>query len=192
MCPSENCGCDSRVTALRLPIAGNSLYLYCPSELAPPSQQFAVCGDCPSGFTGNGMNGCTKIDECARFNADAVCDDDTVCENTMGSFTCSECPTGRVGDGRVSEGGCRDCASQPHCSLVHCTEDDSFQCLQCADAFGVIQTQRAGEGNGQCRSCAVASSDAREFTNATATAIESVLHSVEPFVIEWSNCAKER
>jgi hypothetical protein len=59
-----------------------------------------ACETCMPGFSGSP---CTDIDECKQ--QPAVCDALTQCTNTPGSFTCSACPAGYVGDGKA---GCKD------------------------------------------------------------------------------------
>ena len=186
-CPSENCGCDRLVTAERATsLVGNSFYLDCPSELAGPDQQFAVCGDCPDGYSGNGLVGCTETDECSYDLTEAVCDPITACENTAGGFICSSCPTGFFGDGTVALGGCTQCGELQRCSLVHCADAGDIACLQCDEGFGAAG---ALEEEG-CSSCTAATADGAglPFTNETAAAIENEMLAVQPFLIEWQNC----
>lgn len=52
------------------------------------------------GFEGNGKR-CEDVDECAEGTH--VCSDDAVCENLLGSFSCT-CNDGFIGDGQT----CRD------------------------------------------------------------------------------------
>ncbi len=70
-----------------------------------------VCGDCPSGYTGNGLTGCTDVNECLVNNGG--CDLLTTCSNTVGGFSCGACPSGYTGSGGS---GCLDideCAVSP-------------------------------------------------------------------------------
>ena len=75
---------------------------------------------CLSGYEGNATLGvCADIDECsvATANAgsssnstttiDGYCTAESVCVNTVGSFTCN-CPDGYTGDGLVGGTGCTD------------------------------------------------------------------------------------
>lgn len=52
-----------------------------------------VC-QCPPGFSGNPINQCNDIDECAKPDS---CGLGAVCKNLPGSYTC-ECPEGTIPD----------------------------------------------------------------------------------------------
>lgn len=104
---------------------------------APPS--------CPSGFERVGAN-CVDVDECAQ-PALNDCDEEAVCTNTAGSFTCA-CPAGWSGDGKACtpacEPGCGEgatCAREDGASVCTCPEgyalDAARNCVdvdECQDA----------------------------------------------------------
>lgn len=83
-CLSNNGGCDARVACTN-------------------TEGSFSCGECPTGFSGNGQTGCSDINECDTSNG--RCDPLTTCTNTVGSRTCGSCPAGYEGDGRS---GCQD------------------------------------------------------------------------------------
>ena len=57
-----------------------------------------TCGPCPSGYTGNGTDGCFDIDECADSNLNN-CHDNAFCTNDPpGGYTCT-CNGGYEGNG---------------------------------------------------------------------------------------------
>jgi hypothetical protein len=76
----------------------------------------AVC-TCASGYTGDGIDDCSDIDECATSTDD--CAAEATCTNTTGSFECA-CNTGFAGDGRA-------CADVDECA------DSTANCHQNAD-----------------------------------------------------------
>ena len=53
----------------------------------------AICGACPSGYSGTGSTSCVDINECAVNNGGCA----QVCTNTTGAFTCS-CNSGSVAE----------------------------------------------------------------------------------------------
>ena len=55
-----------------------------------------VCGNCPSGYTGDGTTGCVDINECTVGTF--VCDANATCANTSGDYDCV-CNSGYVGNG---------------------------------------------------------------------------------------------
>jgi len=83
-CSSNNGGCDPLTQCINL-------------------DGSHTCGDCPSGYNGNGTTGCSDINECSSNNGG--CDPLTSCTNTPGSRTCSACPSGYSGTGAT---GCMD------------------------------------------------------------------------------------
>ncbi|XP_071787824.1 cubilin-like isoform X2 [Asterias amurensis] len=81
------------------------------------------CGNCPTGYTGNG-NQCTDIDECLSNNGGCSVSPLVQCINNAGSRQCGSCPVGYVGDGvtcifvgicNQDNGGCS--------SFATCTEN---------------------------------------------------------------------
>lgn len=82
------------------------------------------CGGCPNGYRGNAPSGvglehaqkykqkCEEIDECSE--GIDTCDPNANCINTLGSFKCSPCKPGFIGDGYL---GCYPgdlCTSSQH------------------------------------------------------------------------------
>lgn len=66
-CATNHGGCDPLVTCTNQ------------NGMAP------TCGACPSGYTGDGLNGCVDINECNTNNGGCG---NFACTNTNGSFTC--------------------------------------------------------------------------------------------------------
>jgi cubilin len=52
------------------------------------------CGQCPSGFVGNGFS-CADINECAENNGGCSLAPRVDCVNTRGSRSCGPCPAGK-------------------------------------------------------------------------------------------------
>ncbi len=117
----------------------------------------AVCGACPSGYTGDGESGCVDLDECATANGG--CDALTACTNTDGGRTCGACPSGYTGDG---ESGCVDideCATaNGGCdALTACTNTDGGRtCGACPSGYsgdgdsGCVDIDECVEGTDSC------------------------------------------
>eukprot|EP00056_Hartaetosiga_gracilis_P008337 m.118745 g.118745 ORF g.118745 m.118745 type:complete len:717 (+) comp12900_c0_seq3:72-2222(+) len=66
----------------------------------------ATCSSCPSGYFGDGLvdgTGCRDINECKLSEEGAlvppVCDPNALCTNTIGSFSCGDCPPEYHGTG---------------------------------------------------------------------------------------------
>ncbi|CAK1578705.1 unnamed protein product [Parnassius mnemosyne] len=78
------------------------------------------CGECPSGYEGNGYV-CYDIDECVTLpNGGCSVSPFVACHNTIGSRFCGPCPPGYLGDGvtctwigscNINHGGCHPAAS---------------------------------------------------------------------------------
>jgi hypothetical protein len=58
------------------------------------------CSACPAGYSGNGVAGCSDIDECATNNG--ACARSTSCTNTPGGHVCGDCPSGFVRSGQAA------------------------------------------------------------------------------------------
>ncbi|CAG5044806.1 unnamed protein product [Parnassius apollo] len=77
------------------------------------------CGECPSGYEGNGYV-CYDIDECVTLpNGGCSVSPFVACHNTIGSRSCGPCPSGYLGDGvtctwigscNINHGGCHPSA----------------------------------------------------------------------------------
>ncbi|XP_033105232.1 uncharacterized protein LOC117107633 [Anneissia japonica] len=106
------------------------------------------CGGCPPGYSGETPHGiglddalnnkqeCSDLDECAIGNT--ICDPLADCVNTAGSYYCSYCPSGYLGNGYI---GCTDgdyCATgASNChSNATCTSTGAgkFVC-ECNDGY---------------------------------------------------------
>jgi len=106
------------------------------------------CGGCPDGYRGNAPSGvglehaqkykqkCEEIDECTE--GIDTCDPNSNCINTLGSFKCSPCKPGFIGDGYL---GCYPgdlCASAQHTCQVNAqcssTGAGKYKCT-CRDGF---------------------------------------------------------
>ncbi|GFY69656.1 cubilin [Trichonephila inaurata madagascariensis] len=77
------------------------------------------CGQCPAGYTGNGIS-CSDINECELNNGGCSVQPFVQCSNTVGSRVCGPCPTGYVGNGvyctfvgvcNTNRGGCHPLAT---------------------------------------------------------------------------------
>ena len=103
-----------------------------------------TCGDCPSGYSGDGVNGCADINECSTNNGD--CDGLTTCTNSAGSFTCGACPSGYTGDGAS---GCNDVNE---CSTNNGDCDSLTTCSNTAGSFscGACPSGYTGDGASGC------------------------------------------
>lgn len=87
-----------------------------------------VMGDvtctCIDGFYGNGKN-CTDFDECGLMT-DECNEDDEVCKNAPGNYTCETCS-----QGWIKESGANYCSDINECSnstLFDCGEDNDLVC----------------------------------------------------------------
>ena len=63
----------------------------------------ALCGICPSGYTGDGVvsgTGCEDVNECVDTSlVNGGCSKLVTCSNVVGGRTCGACPVGYEGDG---------------------------------------------------------------------------------------------
>eukprot|EP00854_Cymbomonas_tetramitiformis_P027974 gene27974-biopygen29028 len=125
--------------------------------LEDPALGYAyVCGECPAGFTGDGI-ACADVDECAA--ATMLCDPLTDCINHIGGFNCTTCPAGYTGSGLS---GCVDvdeCAVQPGpCDpLAGCANTQGgYSCGACPEGYkgsgdaGCIDADECASQNGGC------------------------------------------
>ncbi|XP_062499001.1 fibrillin-2-like [Corticium candelabrum] len=100
------------------------------------------CGDCPSGYVGNGLV-CNDINECALATP---CAPEVTCINNVGNFVCPVCPIGYVGGNKTGRGlddantDRQVCTDVDECqinnggcdTLTSCTNTiGSFQCGPC-------------------------------------------------------------
>ncbi len=87
-----------------------------------------TCGDCPSGYTGDGTAGCLDIDECADGTDDCAAVGG-VCTNNGGGFDCA-CDTGFTGDGLTCTDDDECNLGTDNCSVdADCTNSvGSFEC----------------------------------------------------------------
>jgi hypothetical protein len=99
------------------------------------------CGKCPAGYSGNGLSGCSDINECNTNNGG--CDPLTTCTNKAGSRTCGACPSGYSGTGAT---GCTDidnCANSPCKNGGTCKDAvNDFKCT-CTGAWSGSTCQNA-------------------------------------------------
>jgi hypothetical protein len=140
-CMTNNGGCDPLTTCVNRPGS-------------------VACGDCPSGYDGNGSTGCSDINECSSGAHDCDNSPAAACSNTPGSFDC-RCPTGYEGSGHGTSGcsdinecndGTDDCDTSPAATCVN--TGGSFNCT-CPSGY-------TGSGHGSC-GC----TDINECTNGT-------------------------
>ncbi len=104
-----------------LTLAGFSIN---PSSCAPTP--------CPDGYVGSGLD-CSDENECENGNND--CDQNALCENFEGSYSCS-CPDGLTGDGVT-------CVDRDECS------DGSAECPDGAVCVNLVGTYRCEGGETQ-------------------------------------------
>jgi len=148
-CDTNNGGCDVLTTCTNTP--GNR-----------------TCGACPSGYLGNGDDGCMDINECTSDADDCDANPLAMCSNIPGAFTCA-CPSGYEGDGHGSN-GCSDineCASgNGGCDtspMVTCTNTEGGRtCGACPSGYmgngiganGCADINECATNNGGCDAAA--------------------------------------
>lgn len=148
-CDTNNGGCDALTTCTNTPGT-------------------RICGACPSGYAGNGDEGCMDIDECTSDTDDCDSNPVAICSNTPGAFTCA-CPSGYEGDGHGSS-GCVDineCASgNGGCDtspMVTCTNTEGGRtCGPCPSGYtgngiganGCQDINECATSNGGCDAAA--------------------------------------
>ncbi|CAB4021536.1 mucin isoform X2, partial [Paramuricea clavata] len=89
-----------------------------------------ICGDCPSGYNGDGAD-CADIDECAN---NATHDCEMVCRNNAGSFVC-ECMDGyELNDDMKTCSDINECTTAHDCQQNCINEQGSFRC-GCSENF---------------------------------------------------------
>ncbi len=85
-----------------------------------------TCTACPAGYTCDGSNTKTDVNECLVNNGG--CSANATCTNTVGSHTCA-CNSGYFGDGNT----CSACTAVAGCtSNLSCTDANDSQCSSCA------------------------------------------------------------
>ncbi|RUS82424.1 hypothetical protein EGW08_009812 [Elysia chlorotica] len=88
-----------------------------------------LCGDCPDGYDRQGSS-CVDTNECIENGTNPVCPQNSDCENSIGSYTCS-CSSGYRTD-PADENSCKDvdeCAELTHdCEQVCDNIPGSFNC----------------------------------------------------------------
>ncbi|HEX5101257.1 MAG TPA: choice-of-anchor Q domain-containing protein [Polyangiaceae bacterium] len=130
-----------------------------------------VCGACPSGYTGDGENGCTDIDECESNTHDCPSAGanypryvDGICTNTPGSWSCS-CPTGYeyVETTNPSGAPVKECMDRDECLVgwggcgtADCINTPGgYHCSGCQTGYtntdhGCVDDDECTTGNGGC------------------------------------------
>lgn len=95
-----------------------------------------VCGDCPTGLSGDGAS-CTEIDGCAE----APCFDSVECVDAAApeeGYSCGDCPIGFFGNGEVCT-DVDDCEGEPCFPGAECTDalapEVGFTCGECPTGF---------------------------------------------------------
>jgi hypothetical protein len=117
----------------------------------------AMCGPCPSGYTGTGNTACLDVNECATNNGGCSASPPVVCSNTAGSSNCGSCPAGYTGPGTTCT-DVNECAtSNGGCSpLAACINTaGSSNCGACAPGYtgnGITCTDvnECATNNGGC------------------------------------------
>ncbi|RWS23335.1 cubilin-like protein, partial [Leptotrombidium deliense] len=111
-----------------------------PCSVNPPVDCFNFpgsfsCGNCPFGFTGNGI-ACTDINECLIDNGGCSQSPRVQCTNTYGSRICGPCPPAFIGDGVTctfsglctqNNGGCN--------AHAKCVENGGDVSCECPDGY---------------------------------------------------------
>ncbi|XP_065187399.1 SCO-spondin-like isoform X2 [Sycon ciliatum] len=94
----------------------------------PGLAHIGICGDCPVGYEGDGLN-CININECEEAQP---CADDTLCQDTDGGFRCLPCTSLGlyVGESRVGSGlaDARNPSSKQICTDVDECESGIHDC----------------------------------------------------------------
>eukprot|EP00026_Physarum_polycephalum_P001450 Phypoly_transcript_01451.p1 GENE.Phypoly_transcript_01451~~Phypoly_transcript_01451.p1 ORF type:complete len:645 (+),score=62.89 Phypoly_transcript_01451:274-2208(+) len=145
-----NCSCPS-------PLTGNGTYCSAcvPGACSPhascdttgPEGQNFTCGNCSSGYTGNGIgsSGCSDIDECAKGD----CDMHTDCTNSDGGYSCSACPDLYTGSGK---NGCKAMCGDKNCSKD--IGEDCITCpLDCPSPCGLCGDKTCSAPQESCKTC---------------------------------------
>lgn len=131
------------------------------------------CGNCPSGYTGNGQTGCTDVNECLVNNGG--CDLVTTCNNSVGSFTCGACPGGYTGSGASGCVDINECAASPAPCDANATCSNAIGSFSCTcetgfvgDGFSCSDVNECAATTPPCSANATCSNTAGSFSCACA------------------------
>ncbi|XP_035676218.1 mucin-like protein [Branchiostoma floridae] len=116
------------------------------TDLPPPDGMDGyVCGDCPTGFVGDGQN-CTDIDECLTEEG-SVCHH--FCVNILGNFSCG-CNEGfSLAEDLTTCKDVDECVFSNNCSQLCINTDGSYRC-DCWDGFTMSPDEQDCEATNPC------------------------------------------
>ncbi|KAH1000765.1 hypothetical protein HUJ04_013058 [Dendroctonus ponderosae] len=124
--------CRQRPVAPQVPTCATHPPGCAPGVRCHETPQGPRCGECPSGYIGDGYS-CTPGKSCA----DRPCYPGVECRDTARGYQCGPCPGGFEGNGE----NCRrrnPCEYNPCAPGVSCSpisEDPYYQCSQCPEGF---------------------------------------------------------
>ncbi|KAK3273214.1 hypothetical protein CYMTET_18539 [Cymbomonas tetramitiformis] len=113
------------------------------SELSDLAPEGWTCGACISGYEGSGIGdaGCADVDECSA-TPNGGCHNLTSCVNSIGSFTCTDCPPGTSGT------GLQGCSDDDECLVNNGGCDFIVDCINVLGSFACGDCPAGYSGDG--------------------------------------------